>query len=82
MNYFLIRLLNKINKKFYYLKGYILFGKRVYIESGVKFIGIQNISIGNNCKFYAGSKIVANSGKVIIKDNVQVNSYTFINAAG
>jgi len=82
MNSFLIRFINKINEKIYYLKGYILFGKKVYIENNVKFIGIKNIKIGNNCKFYSGSKIVANSGKIILEDEVEINSYSLLNSAG
>ena len=77
-----IKLIDKFSYYFAYLKGFILFGKKVHVGKGVRFVNLSGIKIGYGCYFSRGVIIDASKGEVILKNNVYINSYSNCNSAG
>lgn len=82
MLHYLDKVFYKINKRICYLRGWIRFGKKVYIEKNVTIHGISNIKIGKKCKIFQGTILNATNGKIIFFDNVTICVNSIINSAG
>lgn len=67
----------------YYLKLYLKStGKKLNVESFVKFTGLNNISLGSNCSISFRSTLFAHSdGSILIGDNFSMNYNSCINSA-
>ena len=72
MLYYLEKIFRKINKVICYLRGWVMFGKLIYVEKNVTIKGYKNIEIGNNCRIHNNSILDASNGRISIGENTNI----------
>ena len=61
--------------------GFKKLGKNILISKKVSFINPKNISIGSNVRIDDYTIIIAIRGTIIIKDNIHIGSFCYLNGS-